>query len=101
MLDALGNDSAMAYWSNLIVSQQRDVMLSAGAAAVGINMTFLLPYNLLSRGWDKDFRGLTIFDMSTGTFIPFVLATGCVVIASATQFHAKLPEGCVVTATEV
>ena len=100
-LEPIGDPAAAAYWSDHIVSQQRDIMLSAGAAAVGINMTFLLPYNLLSRGWDKDFRGLTIFDMSTGTFIPFVLATGCVVIASATQFHAKLPEGCVVTESEV
>jgi len=101
LLEALGDPAAVAYWSNLIVSQQRDVMLSAGAAAVGINMTFLLPYNLLSRGWDKDFRGLTIFDMSTGTFIPFVLATSCIVIAAATQFHAKLPDGCVVTGNTV
>ena len=68
-------------------------MLSAGAAAVGINMTFLLPYALLSRGWDKPFRGMTIFDLSTGTFIPFVLATGCIVIAAAQQFHAQAPTG--------
>jgi Mn2+/Fe2+ NRAMP family transporter len=101
LLDSIGDPAAIAYWSDHIVSQQRDVMLSAGAAAVGINMTFLLPYNLLSRGWNKDFRGMTIFDMSTGTFIPFVLATGCVVIAAATQFHAKLPEGCVVDQNNV
>lgn len=101
LLDALGDPAAVAYWSDLIVSEQRDVMLSAGAAAVGINMTFLLPYNLLSRGWDKDFRGLTIFDMSTGTFIPFVLATSCIVIAAATQFHAKLPDGCIMTENSV
>ena len=101
LLDALGDPSAVAYWSDHIVSQQRDVMLSAGAAAVGINMTFLLPYNLLSRGCDKDFRGLTIFDMSTGTFIPFVLATGCIVIAAATQFHAKLPDGCILAENSV
>ena len=56
----------------MIVSQQRDVMLSAGAAAVGINMTFLMPYMLLARGWDRDFRSLTIFDLCTGMFIPFL-----------------------------
>ena len=94
LLDALGDSGAAQYWSDLIVSQQRDVMLSAIAAAVGINMTFLLPYNLLTRGWDKDFRGLAIFDLSTGMFVPFVLATTCVVIAAATQFHAQLPDGC-------
>jgi len=76
------------FWENIIVSQQRDVMISAASTAVGINMTFLLPYSMLRKGWDKEFRGLAIFDLSTGLFIPFVLATGCVVMASASQFHA-------------
>lgn len=93
LLDAIADPEARRYWADLIVSEQRDVMISAGAAAVGINMTFLLPYSLLSRGWDKPFRGMTIFDMATGTFIPFVLATGCIVIASGQQFHAQLPDG--------
>ena len=77
------------FWSGLIVAQQRDVMITAAATAVGINMTFLLPYSMLKRGWDRDFRGLAIFDLSTGLFLPFILATGCVVIASATQFHTR------------
>jgi hypothetical protein len=81
------------FWTNLIVGQQRDVMISAAATAVGINMTFLLPYSMLRKGWDKDFRGLAIFDLSTGLFIPFILATGCVVIASASQFHATPAPG--------
>lgn len=76
------------FWTNMIVGQQRDVMISAAATAVGINMTFLLPYSMLRKGWDKEFRGLAIFDLSTGLFIPFILATGCVVIASSSQFHA-------------
>lgn len=76
------------FWTNLIVGQQRDVMIGAAATAVGINMTFLLPYSMLRKGWDSTFRGLAIFDLSTGLFIPFILATGCVVIASACQFHA-------------
>lgn len=96
LLDKIADPAASGYWSDLIVSQQRDVMLAAGAAAVGINMTFLLPYNLLSSGWTKEFRGLSMFDMSTGMFIPFVVATGCIVIASATQFHGQLPAGTVV-----
>ena len=61
--------------------------MAAAATAVGINMTFLLPYSMLKRGWNKDFRGLAGFDLSTGLFIPFILATGCVVIASASRFH--------------
>lgn len=81
------------FWRSLIVGQQRDVMISAGATAVGINMTFMLPYSMLRKGWDKTFRGLAIFDLSTGLFIPFILATGFVVIASASQFHAKAADG--------
>jgi Mn2+/Fe2+ NRAMP family transporter len=83
------------FWTNMIVGQQRDVMISAAATAVGINMTFLLPYSMLRKGWDKHFRGLAIFDLSTGLFIPFILATGCVVIASSSQFHAAPAQGLV------
>jgi Mn2+/Fe2+ NRAMP family transporter len=85
--------SFQAFWRDMIVGQQRDVMISAAATAVGINMTFLLPYSMLRKGWDKDFRGLAIFDLSTGLFIPFILATGCVVIASSSQFHAEPSRG--------
>jgi Mn2+/Fe2+ NRAMP family transporter len=84
-----------AFWTNMIVGQQRDVMISAAATAVGINMTFLLPYSMLRKGWDKYFRGLAIFDLSTGLFIPFMIATGCVVIASGSQFHAEPAQGLV------
>ncbi|MGD9854252.1 MAG: hypothetical protein AB7U20_04800, partial [Planctomycetaceae bacterium] len=82
-----------AYWKNLIVSDQQKVMITAAATAVGINMTFLLPYSMLARGWDRDFRGLAIFDLATGLFIPFVLATSCVVLAAAAQFHAQPAPG--------
>jgi Mn2+/Fe2+ NRAMP family transporter len=82
-----------SFWTNMIVGQQRDVMISAAATAVGINMTFLLPYSMLRKGWDKYFRGLAIFDLSTGLFIPFIIATGCVVIASSSQFHAQPAAG--------
>ncbi len=101
LLDKISDPAARQYWTDLIVSEQRDVMISAGAAAVGINMTFMMSYLLITRGWDKDFRGLTVFDISTGTFIPFVLATGCIVIASATQFHGKLPEGFVLSENSI
>ncbi len=97
---AAGFDSALAatgeyakFWSDMIVAMQRDVMITAAATAVGINMTFLLPYSLLAKGWDREFRGLAIFDLATGMAVPFVIATGCVVIASATQFHAQPAPG--------
>lgn len=91
-LAAVGKQ-ASGFWSDKIVGQQQDVMISAAATAVGINMTFLLPYSMLKKGWDKNFRGLAIFDLSTGLFIPFILVTGCIVIASATQFHCKPADG--------
>jgi Mn2+/Fe2+ NRAMP family transporter len=81
------------FWEKLIVSEERDVMRAAAAAAVGINMTFLLPYSMLRKGWDRYFRGLAIFDLSTGLFIPFILATGFVVIASASRFHTVAAAG--------
>ncbi len=76
------------FWSNKIVSDQQKVMITAAATAVGINMTFLLPYSMLRKGWNKTYRELAIIDLAIGLFIPFMLATSCVVIASATQFHA-------------
>ena len=76
-------------WTEKIVSKQRDSIITAFGTAVGINMTFLLPYSMLRRKWGKEHRGLAIFDLSTGLFIPFVIATGCLVIATATQFHAN------------
>jgi hypothetical protein len=78
-----------SYWRSVILDSQRGRMVAAAATAVGINMTFLLPYSLLKRKWDRDFRGLAVFDLAVGLFFPFVLATSCVVIAAATQFHGQ------------
>ncbi len=77
------------YWKNMVVSQQRGVMVAAAATAVGINMTFLLPYSMLRRGWDRDFRGMAVFDLATGLFIPFILVVSCVVMVAGSQFHTK------------
>jgi Mn2+/Fe2+ NRAMP family transporter len=78
-----------SYWTDKIVGMQQNVMIAAAAASVGINQTFLMPYSMLNKGWDKDFRGLAIFDLCTGLAIPFIVVTSCIVIASASQFHAK------------
>lgn len=80
------------YWRTTILGTQRSVLIAAAATAVGINMTFLLPYSMLRKGWDRTFRGLAIFDLSTGLFIPFLLATSCVVIAAASQFHGRVDD---------
>ena len=77
------------FWKTKIADVQRDKIITGFATAVGINMTFLLPYSMLRKGWGKEHRPMAIFDLSIGMVIPFVLATGCVVIAAASQFHAK------------
>lgn len=80
------------FWSGQLMKSQRDVMISTTATVVGINMTFLLPYSMLNRGWDRPFRGLARFDLITGMAIPFILVTSCIVIASAYSFHGKADE---------
>ena len=77
------------WWTTKVAGIQKDVIIAAFATAVGINMTFLLPYSMLRKGWGVRQRGLAIFDLSIGLIVPFVLATGCVVIAAASQFHGK------------
>ena len=74
-------------WRGILADQQRDRIIAAAGAAVGINMTFLLPYTLLKRGWGRKHRELSIFDLSIGLFIPFVIATSCLVIAAGSQFY--------------
>lgn len=81
-----------AFWSKRIVAAQRSVMIGAAATAVGINMTFLMPYSMLRRGWDRNFRSLSRFDLSTGMAIPYILVTSCVVIAASARFHAQVDE---------
>ncbi len=80
------------FWSERIIGSQRSVMISTTATAVGINMTFLLPCSLLSRGWDRRFRGLAIFDLVTALAVPFVIVTSCIVISSGFAFHGRVDE---------
>lgn len=87
--DVIANSSQPEWWTNKIVNDQRDIIIAAFGTAVGINMTWLLPYTLLKKKWKRLHRGLSIFDLSIGLFLPFLLATSCVVIAAASQFHAK------------
>ena len=94
VLDKLKDAPAAAdHWKREILGSQRDVMVTAAATAVGINMTFLLPYSMLRKGWGREHRGLATTDLSIGLFVPFLLATTCVLIASASQFHSKYEPG--------
>ncbi len=77
------------FWKDKIVGMQQKVMISAAATAVGINMTFFMPFVLLGRRWGRDHRGLAKFDLWTALLIPYFLATSCVVIAAASQFNMQ------------
>ena len=99
--EIIAASSAPDYWNAEILKSQRKVMVTAAATAVGINMTFLLPYSMLRKGWGKEHRGLASFDLGMGLFIPFFLATTCVVIASASQFHGEYDEGLLDTSKPV
>ena len=57
--------------------------------AVGINMTFFMPFVLLRRKWGRSHRGLAKFDLWTALLIPYVIATTCVVIAAGSRFNGK------------
>ncbi|MCP4079810.1 MAG: hypothetical protein GY819_09740 [Planctomycetaceae bacterium] len=81
-----------AFWNENIIKNQRQVIISTTATAVGINMTFLLPYSMIARGWDKPFRGLARWDLITAMAIPFIIVTSCIVLASANAFHGKADE---------
>lgn len=93
VLAAAGDNAS--YWKDKLVGDRMFTVLAAAATAVGINMTFLLPNSLLDRGWNKTFRGFSLFDLATALFIPFLIATTCVVIASASRFHGKYNEAMV------
>jgi Mn2+/Fe2+ NRAMP family transporter len=77
------------FWTRYIADNQRNVIIGAFGSAVGINMTFLLPYTLKARGWGREHRELSLFDLALGLFIPFILATSFLVIATSSQFHAQ------------
>ncbi|MEZ6063363.1 MAG: divalent metal cation transporter [Planctomycetaceae bacterium] len=89
------------FWRGQVLDPQWKTMITATATAVGINMTFLMPYSLIRKGWDRDFRGLAIFDLATGLFVPYLLATSCVVIAAASQFHGIPEAGFLPSSAEV
>lgn len=86
------SEASQGFWSEQLVKYKQEKMIAVAAAAVGINMTFLLPYSMLARGWDKTFRGLARWDLITGMAIPFVIVTSCIVITTAFGFHGQADE---------
>ena len=58
-------------------------LMAALGTAVGINMTFVYGYTLLSRGWGKDDRQLSRYDIVLGLVIPYLLVTTLISVAAA------------------
>jgi len=63
------------------------IVVAAFSAATGINATFLFPYTLLARGWGREHRGLSRFDLITGMYLPFCIATSLMVIATGCTLY--------------
>jgi len=80
---------AAPYWTEKIANSQRDIIIGAFGAVVGINMTFLLPYTLKKKGWGKNERELSRYDLALGLAIPFMIAASLLVITASAQFHGK------------
>ena len=66
------------------------ILLGGLSAAVGINMVFLYPYSLRQRDWGKEHEGLAQYDLISGMFIPFSIASILVIVATANTIG---PEG--------
>lgn len=63
------------------------LILSGLSAAVGVNMVFLYPYSLRTRGWGREHRELARVDLGFGMFLPYLLAVSLVIIATANTIH--------------
>lgn len=80
---------ASEWWTAFASDSQRDVIITAFATAVAINMTFLLPYTLRKKGWGREQRELSRYDLVLGLAIPYIIATFFLVVTSSAQFHNK------------
>lgn len=69
------------------------VLVALLGAATGVNATFLFPYTLLARGWDKQHRTLSRFDLVTGMFLPFSVITSLIVISAGCTLYGSAEFG--------
>ncbi len=69
--------------------EQANVMIALLGATVGVNMVFLYPYTLLARGWAKEHNRLAYYDLIVAMLVPFVLATGLVILATSNTLHQR------------
>ncbi len=64
-------------------------IMAALGTAVGINMTFVYGYTLLQRGWGRQHRELSRYDIVLGLVIPYMLVTSLISIAAAGAFYGS------------
>ena len=62
-------------------------LMAALGTAVGINMTFVYGYTLLNRGWGRDERTLSRYDIVLGLVVPYLLVTTLISLAAAGSLH--------------
>ena len=62
-------------------------LMAAIGTAVGINMTFVYGYTLLSRQWGRDQRALSRADIVLGLVLPYLLVTSLICLAAAGALH--------------
>lgn len=67
--------------------RETTTVLGAIGASVGINMTFLLPYSLLAKGWGKSHRKLLRWDLAMTMFLPFVIVTSLIIVGMANTVY--------------
>jgi Mn2+/Fe2+ NRAMP family transporter len=64
-------------------------IMAALGTAVGINMTFVYGYTLLDRGWGREHRELSRWDIVMGLVIPYLLVTSLISIAAAGALYGS------------
>lgn len=69
--------------------EQVNLMIALLGATIGVNQVFLYPYSVLARGWGKEHNRLAYFDLMSSLFIPFILATALVIVATSTTLHRR------------
>ena len=87
-------DWAQAAWGLVPHSLPTDAfgvttLMAALGTAVGINMTFVYGYTLLARGWGREERSLSRYDIVLGLVIPYLLVTTLISLAAAGVLHGE------------
>lgn len=74
-----------------IPEDMRGMQIALGilGATIGVNMTFLYPYSILARGWQKEHRRLKNFDLVTSMFLPAVIVPSFLMMAVANTLYTQ------------